>query len=76
MPLMEAIGVEVASVSCTLAEVANAFREEAEEVSSSLLEADILATAALLNFLATAKPGLLQPASAKIQKAAVVSSLS
>ncbi|MBI2881205.1 MAG: hypothetical protein HYY21_06430 [Candidatus Tectomicrobia bacterium] len=59
----------------TLAEVANAFREEAEEVTSSPEEAEILATAALVNFLAKARPELVGPAD-KIRKAAFVSSLS
>ncbi len=67
---------KVDRITCTLAELADAFREEAEEVSSSRQEAEILASAALLNFLVAAKPDLFEPTSRIIRKAAIVSSLS
>ena len=43
-------------IAVTLADAAKAFREEAEEIASSPQEAEILATAALLNYLATERP--------------------
>ncbi len=74
--MMLATEEKVDQITCTLAELADAFREEAEEVSSSRQEAEILASAALVNFLAGAKPDLFEPTSRITRKAAIVSSLS
>ena len=60
----------------TLADAAKAFREEAEEIAESPQEAEILATAALLNYLATERPELLERPLENIRKGTIVSSLS
>ncbi|MFQ5912298.1 MAG: hypothetical protein ACE5JS_03870 [Nitrospinota bacterium] len=73
---MLATKTKIESITYTLGEVANAFMDEAEEVSLSSEEAEILATTALLNLLASVRPELIVSTLDQIRKAAVVSSLS
>ncbi|MDP6087011.1 MAG: hypothetical protein QGI11_16335 [Nitrospinota bacterium] len=64
------------TITVTLADAAKAFQEGAEEIASSPQEAEILATAALLNYLTAERPELLERPLENIRKAAIVSSLS
>ena len=64
------------TITITLADAAKAFREGAEEIASSAREAEILATAALLNYLVSERPELFEQPLKKVRKAALVSSLS
>ena len=64
------------TITVTLADAAKTFREGAEEIASSPQEAEILATAALLNYLTAERPELLERPLENIRKAAIVSSLS
>ena len=67
---------KVGSGTITVAEAAEAFREEALSFADSDKEADILATVALLNYLFKEKPDLFEPPLNRVGKAAIVSSLS
>ncbi len=67
---------KVGSVTITVAEAVEAFREEALSLADSDKEADILATAALLNYLSKENPALFDPPLNQVGKAAIVSSLS
>jgi hypothetical protein len=64
------------AIESTFAEIVKAFQEEAEKVASTKEEADILATAALVNFLISSSPELFEKMGRIIGRAAIVSSLS
>ena len=64
------------TITVTMADAARAFREEADEIATSPQEAEILATAALLNYLVAKRPELFDKPLEKVKKAAIVSSLS